>query len=129
MAKKSLKYMPFLGQFMQAAGAVFVDRGNNADAVRSLKIAGEEIKTTHTSMWVFAEGTRTSQPYHDIRPFKKGAFHLAIQAGLPIVPVVTENYWNLYHKGHFNSGTFKVRGAIAVHHACVFRLADNNCND
>ncbi|KAI0307077.1 hypothetical protein B0F90DRAFT_1684949 [Multifurca ochricompacta] len=109
MAKRSLKYTPIFGQFMQAAGAVFVDRGNNADAVRSLQAAGEEIKRRHTSIWVFPEGTRTSRPYHDIRPFKKGAFHLAIQAGLPIVPIVAENYWNIYHKGVANSGTFRVR--------------------
>jgi len=109
MAKKSLKYTPFLGQFMVAGGTVWIDRGNSAHAVRSLQAAGEELKKTHTSIWVFAEGTRTSRPYHDIRPLKKGAFHLAVQAGLPIVPVVAENYWNIYHQGHFNSGTFKVR--------------------
>jgi lysophosphatidate acyltransferase len=114
MAKKSLKYIPIFGQFMQAAGAVFVDRGNNAVAVRSLQAAGEEIKRCHTSLWVFPEGTRTSRPYHDIRPFKKGAFHLAIQSGLPIVPVVAENYWNIYRQGHFNSGTFRVRGATRI---------------
>lgn len=110
MSKQSLKYVPLLGQFMQAAGAVFIDRGNNAVAVRSLQTAGEEIKRCHTSIWVFPEGTRTSRPYHDLRPFKKGAFHLAIQAGLPLVPVVAENYWNLYHQGHSEYGTFKVRG-------------------
>ncbi|KAH9999965.1 1-acylglycerol-3-phosphate O [Russula vinacea] len=109
MAKQSLKYVPLFGQFMQAAGAVFIDRGNNAVAVRSLQAAGEEIKRCHTSIWVFPEGTRTSRPYHDIRPFKKGAFHLAIQAGLPLVPVVSENYWNLYHEGHSDFGTFRVR--------------------
>jgi lysophosphatidate acyltransferase len=109
MAKKSLKYTPVFGQFMQAAGAVFIDRGNNAVAVRSLQEAGEDIKKRQTSLWVFAEGTRTSRPYHDVRPLKKGAFHLAVQSGLPIVPVVTENYWNLYHKGFFNPGTFKVK--------------------
>jgi lysophosphatidate acyltransferase len=117
LAKKSLKYVPFLGQFMQASGAVFIDRGNNAVAVRSLQSAGEEIKKDHSSIWVFPEGTRTSRPYHDIQPFKKGAFHLAIQAGLPIVPVVAENYWNLYHPGHCDSGTFKVRGAAIYPHA------------
>ncbi|KAI0005101.1 1-acylglycerol-3-phosphate O [Russula compacta] len=109
MAKKSLKHLPIFGQFMQAAAAVFVDRGNNASAIRSLQAAGEELKRCHTSIWVFPEGTRTSRPYHDIQPFKKGAFHLAIQAGLPIVPVVAENYWNIYHKGHFKPGTMRVR--------------------
>lgn len=122
MAKQSLKYVPLLGQFMQAGGAVFIDRGNNAVAVRSLQAAGEEIKRCHTSIWVFPEGTRTSRPYHDLRPFKKGAFHLAIQAGLPLVPVVSENYWNLYHTGHSNFGTFKVRGVTASPRLCVLLL-------
>jgi lysophosphatidate acyltransferase len=117
MSKQSLKYVPLLGQFMQAAGAVFIDRGNNAVAVRSLQTAGEEIKRCHTSIWVFPEGTRTSRPYHDLRAFKKGAFHLAIQAGLPLVPVVAENYWNLYHQGHSEFGTFKVRGVTASLHS------------
>jgi lysophosphatidate acyltransferase len=113
MSKQSLKYVPLLGQFMQAGGAVFIDRSNNAVAVHSLKTAGEELKRCHTSIWVFPEGTRTSRQYHDLRSFKKGAFHLAIQAGLPLVPVVAENYWNLYHQGHSEFGTFKVRGMIA----------------
>ena len=124
MAKKSLKYTPFFGQFMQAAGAVFVDRGNNAVAVRSLKEAGDDIKKRQTSIWVFAEGTRTSRPYHDVRPLKKGAFHLAVQAGLPIVPVVAENYWNIYHKGVFNPGTFKVRGATTSFHSREYHFVD-----
>jgi lysophosphatidate acyltransferase len=119
MPKKSLKYMPFFGQFLQAGGAVFVDRGNSAIAVQSLQVAGEEIKKHHTSIWVFPEGTRTSRPYHDMRLFKKGAFHLAVQAGLPIVPVVFENYWNIYHKGVFNAGTFKVRGVKGSSSVCV----------
>jgi len=119
MSKQSLKYVPILGQFMQAGGAVFINRGNNADAVRSLQNAGEEIKRCNTSIWVFPEGTRTSRPYHDLRTFKKGAFHLAIQAGLPLVPVVAENYWNLYHQGHSESGTFKVKGVTASLHLRV----------
>ena len=113
MAKKSLKHVPIFGHFMQAAAAVFVDRGNSVSAIRSLQAAGEELKRCHTSIWVFPEGTRTSRPYHDIQPFKKGAFHLAIQAGLPIVPVVAENYWNIYHKDYFNPGTMRVRGVTA----------------
>jgi lysophosphatidate acyltransferase len=119
MSKKSLKYVPLLGQFMQIAGSVFIDRGNNAVAVRSLKTAAEEMKRCKTSLWVFPEGTRTSRPYHDLRPFKKGAFHLAIQAGFPVVPVVAENYWNLYHQGHSEFGTFKVRGMTACLHLRV----------
>ncbi|KAL6309766.1 hypothetical protein BKA93DRAFT_814664 [Sparassis latifolia] len=109
MAKKSLQWVPLLGQFMTLSGAVFIDRGNNAKAVRSLTAAGEIIHARHSSLWVFPEGTRSMREYHDMLPLKKGAFHTAVQAGVPIIPVVCENYWRLYHKGVFESGTLKVR--------------------
>ncbi|OBZ70121.1 putative 1-acyl-sn-glycerol-3-phosphate acyltransferase [Grifola frondosa] len=109
MAKKELQWVPLLGQFMTLGGAVFVDRGNNARAVRSLTAAGEIMKERHSSLWVFPEGTRSMRPHCDMLPLKKGAFHTAIQAGVPIVPVVCENYWRLYRQGVFDSGTLKVR--------------------
>ncbi|KAH9899552.1 1-acylglycerol-3-phosphate O [Cubamyces lactineus] len=109
MAKKELQWSPLLGQFMTLAGAVFVDRGNNARAVRSLTAAGEVMKERHSSLWLFPEGTRSMRPYADMLPFKKGAFHTAIQAQVPIVPVICENYWRLYRKGVFESGTLKVK--------------------
>ncbi|KDQ64216.1 hypothetical protein JAAARDRAFT_27841 [Jaapia argillacea MUCL 33604] len=109
MAKKELQWTPGLGQFMQLSGAVFVDRGNNSRAVQSLMAAGETMKARSTSLWMFPEGTRSMRKHHDMLPFKKGAFHLAVQAGVPVVPVVCENYWKLYHKGTFGSGTLKIK--------------------
>ena len=109
MAKKQLQWMPLLGQWMTLSGAVFIDRGNSAKAIRSLTAAGETIKKRHTSLWIFPEGTRSMREHHDMLPFKKGAFHMAIEAGIPIVPVVVENYWKLYRKGVFESGTIKVK--------------------
>ena len=103
--------MPLLGQFMTFSGAVFVDRGNNAKAIRSLAAAGEAMRERATSLWLFPEGTRSMREHHDMLPFKKGAFHLAVQAGVPIVPVICENYWRLYRKGVFESGTLKIKGA------------------
>lgn len=96
---------------MTLAGAVFVDRGNNARAVRSLTAAGEVMKERHSSLWLFPEGTRSLRPDAYMRPFKKGAFHTAIQAQVPIVPVICENYWRVYRKGYFaESATLKVKG-------------------
>jgi len=108
VAKKSLQWSP-LGPFMTMSGTVFVDRGNGPQAVQSLAAAGERMKTRGTSLLMFPEGTRTSQEVPYMRSFKKGAFYLAVQAGIPIVPVVTENYWKLYHHGFFGTGTLKVR--------------------
>jgi lysophosphatidate acyltransferase len=113
MAKKSLQYTP-LGPFMTMAGAIFVNRGNNAHAVRSLAAAGELMKKLKISLAMFPEGTRTSSEVPDMLPLKKGGFHLAIEAGIPIIPVVTENYWRLYHKGVFDEGTIKTRGALIL---------------
>ena len=111
MGKKELQWTPLLGQFMTLSGAIFVDRGNNARAVQSLRAAGEAMKARETSLWMFPEGTRSMRAQPDLLPFKKGAFHLAVQAGVPIVPVVCENYWRLYRKGVFESGVLKIKGA------------------
>lgn len=108
-AKKQLQWTPFFGQFLTLSGAVFIDRGNNARAVQAVAAAGEKMKAQRTSIWIFPEGTRTNQEKVDLRPFKKGAFHMAVQAGVPIIPVVCENYWNLYHSGKFESGRMKVK--------------------
>jgi len=111
MAKKSLKWNPALGPFMNLSGTVFVDRGNSIKAHRSLEEAGEGMKARRTSIFIFVEGTRHSEEVPDLLPFKKGAFHLAVQGGIPIIPVVCENYWRLYHKGVFATGTIKLKGA------------------
>nr|ODO02187.1 lysophosphatidate acyltransferase [Cryptococcus depauperatus CBS 7855] len=88
MAKRELKYTPFLGQFMLLSGTVFVNRQNKIDAVKALDIAGQDMKRKGVSLWVFPEGTRSSSVESTLLPFKKGAFHLAIQAQIPVVPVV-----------------------------------------
>jgi lysophosphatidate acyltransferase len=51
-------------------------------------------------------------------PFKKGAFHFAIQAGIPIVPVVVANYSRLFSikKHRFKSGTVKIQGNTTLNH-------------
>ncbi|THH30345.1 hypothetical protein EUX98_g3858 [Antrodiella citrinella] len=114
MVKKELQWVPGLGQFLTSSGAIFVDRGNNAKAVRSLTAAGETMKSRDMSLWLFAEGTRSMREYHDMLPFKKGAFHIAIRAGVPIVPIVVENYYRVYRKGVFEPGTIKVKVLPAI---------------
>ena len=109
MAKKELQWLPGLGQWMMLSGAVFVDRSSNKNAIRSLAEAGAKMKQNGTSIWLFPEGTRTLSPKASMKPFKKGAFHLALQSGIPIIPVVFENYWRIYHPGVFGSGTFRVK--------------------
>ncbi|KAF8638544.1 hypothetical protein AX17_002087 [Amanita inopinata Kibby_2008] len=108
MSKKSLQYSP-LGPFMTMSGAIFIDRANSSKAVHSLDAAGQLMKAAGISLWMFPEGTRHSAEIPDMLPLKKGGFHLALQAGIPIIPIVAENYWRMYRKGVFEEGKLKVR--------------------
>ncbi|KAI6034998.1 hypothetical protein F5J12DRAFT_7781 [Pisolithus orientalis] len=108
MAKRELQWTP-LGPWMFMSGAVFIDRGNSSKARASLEAAGEKIKSKRISLMMYPEGTRHCQEEPSLLPFKKGAFHMAAQAGIPIIPVVCENYWRIYHKGVFDTGTIKLR--------------------
>jgi lysophosphatidate acyltransferase len=94
---------------MISGGTIFLDRRNPQVAIASLKAAGENIKRRGLSLWMFPEGTRTLREEPTLKPFKKGAFHLAVQSGVPIVPVVCENYWRLYRTGVFESGVLKIK--------------------
>lgn len=85
---------------MSLSGAVFVDRKNSKDAVKAMNAAGEDMKKQgvssgfergvrddadalrQVSLWIFPEGTRSSKPEPGLLPFKKGAFHLAVQGAL-----------------------------------------------
>jgi len=91
-AKKSLKSIPFLGWFMSLSGSVFIDRANSTNARHAMAGASEEITREKQSVYIFPEGTRSYAKEPMLLPFKKGAFHLAVQAGVPIVPVVVANY-------------------------------------
>jgi lysophosphatidate acyltransferase len=108
MAKKSLQFTP-LGPFMILSGNIFIDRANNASAVQSLHAAGEKMKKDGLSLWMFPEGTRHMSEKPFMLPFKKGGFHLAINAGIPIVPIIVENYWSIYRKRVFETGVIKVK--------------------
>ncbi|KAI9472115.1 MAG: hypothetical protein EXX96DRAFT_622299 [Benjaminiella poitrasii] len=94
VAKKSIKYYPFLGWFMVLSQSIFLDRANRKDAIRQARQAADDIHRKRTSVWIFPEGTRN--PTTTLLPFKKGAFYMATQAKVPIVPVVIQHYQHIY---------------------------------
>jgi lysophosphatidate acyltransferase len=120
-AKKSLKRVPFLGWFMALSGTVFIDRANRETAVKAFDSAASEMRTHRQSVFIFPEGTRSYSNKPELLQFKKGAFHLAVKAGVPIVPVVTENYAHVLNIRalRFNSGSIKVKGSSCHHLAYV----------
>jgi lysophosphatidate acyltransferase len=71
---------------------VFIDRGNHKSAIAAFESAANQMRDERQSVFIFPEGTRSYSQKPDLLPFKKGAFHLAIRAKVPIVPVVVANY-------------------------------------
>ncbi len=82
--KHELREVPALGISCEKLEHVFVDRSNTEAAVRSINAAKERIRNG-TSVVFFPEGTRSKDG--KLLPFKKGAFHMAVDLGLPILPV------------------------------------------
>jgi lysophosphatidate acyltransferase len=111
-AKKQLKQIPFLGWFMAVSGTVFIDRGNRSTALKAFEGAGGEIRDKKQSVFIFPEGTRSNTKEPTLLPFKKGAFHLAVQAQVPIVPIVSACYSGVLSlkEKRFRSGHIPVVG-------------------
>jgi putative phosphoserine phosphatase/1-acylglycerol-3-phosphate O-acyltransferase len=95
IGKMELKKNPIFGPMFSAAGVVFIDRANSAKAIEALKPAVDALKEGR-SLVIAPEGTRSLTPR--LGRFKKGAFHLAMQAGVPIVPVVFRNVLDAFPK-------------------------------
>ena len=85
VAKKELERVPFFGTAWKAAGHISIDRSDREKAVQSLHKAGAKMREEHSIVIIFPEGTRSRTG--ELQPFKKGAFVLATEANVPIVPV------------------------------------------
>lgn len=114
-AKRSLKNIPFLGWFMSLSGSIFIDRKNHQSARDAMKGAAEEMKRVRQSVYMFPEGTRSYYSEPGLLPFKKGAFHLAVEGHVPIVPVVVANYSNILNlkTWTFKGGEVLVKGLLS----------------
>lgn len=84
IAKKELFKIPIFGKAMRNAGYIEIDRQNHEKALQSLQEAALKIREGK-SVVTFPEGTRSKDG--TVRPFKQGMFHLAIEAGVPIIPI------------------------------------------
>ena len=93
IGKKELAWVPIVGWYMFIAGHIFIDRSNKRKAVESLKKAAVKIKNGKRVV-MYPEGTRTKTGA--LGPFKKGAFHLALDAGVSIVPIHIDGTYNVW---------------------------------
>jgi HAD superfamily hydrolase (TIGR01490 family) len=107
VAKKELARSPGFGLMFRLADVAFVDRHDTAQARKALQPALQKLRDG-ISLVIAPEGTRSATPA--LGPFKKGAFHVAMQAGVPIVPIVIRNSGELMWRGAkiIHSGTVQV---------------------
>ncbi len=106
-AKAALERVPVLGRVLRRTPCVFVDRSSPRRAIESIREAGEQIRSGN-SVLVFVEGERTWGPR--LRPFLRGAFVLALEAGVPLVPVTVVNNHEVLDERVFagRSGTVRL---------------------
>lgn len=86
VGKKSLAWMPLFGQLYWLTGNILIDRANKTKAKGTINQVVDSIKSSDVSVWMFPEGTRSRG--RGLLPFKTGAFHAAMGAEVPVVPIV-----------------------------------------
>lgn len=98
IAKQEIATNPLVGPVFRVADTVFVDRKNHEKAIEALRPV---VQTLHggLSIAIAPEGTRSAGDR--LGPFKKGPFHIAMQAGVPIIPIVIHNATDVLPKGGF----------------------------
>ncbi|MEX2528357.1 MAG: lysophospholipid acyltransferase family protein [Gemmatimonadota bacterium] len=109
VAKEELSRVPLFGYAWVRCGHVSINRGDRGSAVASLEEALKRVRDDRIAMILFPEGTRS--PDGNLLPFKKGAFVLALQSGIPIVPVGVQGGRQILPKGSFRvrSGEMVIR--------------------
>jgi len=107
VAKEELARIPIFGRAWQVCGHIKIDRGSRSSAIESLRRAGEKIRRERTSIIMFPEGTRS--PTGELQRFKKGAFRLALEAGVPIVPVAVIGSRDVMPKGRWTVRPGRIR--------------------
>ncbi|NLS12391.1 1-acylglycerol-3-phosphate O-acyltransferase [Vibrio sp. SM6] len=102
VGKKSLAWLPLFGQLYWLSGNILIDRANKAKAKGTIDQVVASIKQSDVSVWMFPEGTRSRG--RGLLPFKTGAFHAAIGAQVPIIPIVCSSTGNIklnrWNNGH-----------------------------
>ncbi len=102
--KRELLKIPMFGWALGATGAISLNRADRQQSVRSLKDGVSKL-AGGWSVLIYPEGTRTADG--NLQPFKKGAFMMAVQTGIPILPVTCNGAFKIlpkktivFHPGH-----------------------------
>ncbi|XP_032056390.1 1-acyl-sn-glycerol-3-phosphate acyltransferase beta [Aythya fuligula] len=108
VGKKELMYAGTVGLIIYLGGVIFINRKSTSSAKMVMAEVAKTMATDNVKVWVYPEGTRNCTG--DLLPFKKGAFHVAVQAQVPVIPVVYSSFTTFYNpkKNLFTSGKIKV---------------------
>ncbi len=124
--KKELRRLPVIGKTCELMGHIFIDRSHPMRAKQSLEAAKKNLKQGESSIFLFPEGTRTRNG--KIQRFKRGAFTIARDLHLPIVPVTIIGAYDALPKGlnYITPGTIQmiIHSPIDTTH-----LNDENLNE
>ncbi len=109
VSKKEVERIPFFGRAVKACGHIFIDRRDRQRALASLGAARDRLEQECPTIIMFPEGTRSATG--ELQSFKKGAFVLAIQAGVDIVPTAISGSREIMRKGSMliRPGTVRIR--------------------
>ncbi len=113
--KRSLLRIPFVGYGMRLAGFIPVDRGGRLESARESVLAASKVLASGVSISTFPEGTRSRDGV--LLPFKKGPFYLAMESGVPVVPV---SIWGSEHM--MTKGSLRIHPGTAyvIFHPALF---------
>ncbi|CAF2719519.1 unnamed protein product [Rotaria sp. Silwood2] len=112
LAKKELFWALPFGFTAWLAGVEYVDRKSRERSSETMRNLTKKVQDKSLRLWVFPEGTRNM---NDIfLPFKFGAFRLAIEAQVPIVPIVFSSYKSLYNADNEKKSYFWRRGYVTI---------------
>lgn len=106
--KEEFHRIPGIGRALRAVGCIAVDRSNKERAMASMAAAAERVRETGAAVMIAPEGTRSRKG--GLQEFKLGAFHLAIQTGAPLVPLIMRGIEQLAPMGSLMVGS----GVIGV---------------
>lgn len=112
LAKKELFWALPFGFTAWLAGVEYVDRKNRERSGKTMRELTKKVQDNSLRLWVFPEGTRSMND--ELLPFKFGAFRVAIEAQVPIVPVVFSSYRSLYNAEKKSNEFYWRRGEVTI---------------
>lgn len=102
IGKKNLVWVPFFGLIYWLTGNILIDRDNKDKSRNTISDVVAQMRSKNIAVWIFPEGTRSRG--RGLMPFKMGAFHTALQAGVNIVPTVVSNTHQQVNLNRWDNG-------------------------